>query len=232
MRIRLEAEGLEWEITLERWLKLEAKSGAQTQVMRIRLEAEGLEWEITLESWLKLEAKSGAQTQVMRIRLEAEGLEWEITLESWLQLEAKSGAQTPKSKGGFFGCFGGFTKSKGLKQNKSDEKETDSVFRLISLQNADGSWSLNSDITSALGLTEMELKANTLGKDIDSTVWATVLALICLHSTSIDRRDEWELLEWKALSWVKVKAGSILGGCIMAGNSLLKASVEAKVFGM
>ncbi|XP_069069484.1 von Willebrand factor A domain-containing protein 5A-like isoform X2 [Pleurodeles waltl] len=143
-----------------------------------------------------------------------------------------SDATPKKSKGGFFGCFGGFTKSKGLKQNKSDEKETDSVFRLISLQNADGSWSLNSDITSALGLTEMELKANTLGKDIDSTVWATVLALICLHSTSIDRRDEWELLEWKALSWVKVKAGSILGGCIMAGNSLLKASVEAKVFGM
>lgn len=113
-----------------------------------------------------------------------------------------------------------------------EQKETDSVLRLISLQNADGSWCLNTDFASALGIPEEKLKANKPNKDIDSTVWATVLALIWLHSTGADRRDEWELLEWKALSWVKAKAGSTLGGCVTAGNSLLKASVDTKVFGL
>ncbi|XP_069069490.1 von Willebrand factor A domain-containing protein 5A isoform X2 [Pleurodeles waltl] len=113
-----------------------------------------------------------------------------------------------------------------------EQKEKDPVLRLISLQNADGSWSLNADFASALGIREEELKANQPNKDINSTVWATVLALIWLHSTGADRKDEWELLEWKALSWVKAKAGSTLGGCVMAGNSLLKASVDLKVFGL
>ncbi|XP_078524113.1 von Willebrand factor A domain-containing protein 5A-like isoform X2 [Lissotriton helveticus] len=113
-----------------------------------------------------------------------------------------------------------------------EQKETDSVLRLISLQNADGSWCLNTDFASALGIPEEKLEANKPNKDIDSTVWATVLALIWLHSTGADRRDEWELLEWKALSWVKPKAVSTLGGCVTAGNSLLKASVDTKVFGL
>ncbi|XP_078522465.1 von Willebrand factor A domain-containing protein 5A-like [Lissotriton helveticus] len=119
-----------------------------------------------------------------------------------------------------------------IPQESLEQKETDSVLRLISLQNADGSWCLNTDFASALGTTEEKLEANKPNKDIDSSVWATVLALIWLHSTGADCRDEWELLELKALSWVKAKAGSTLGGCVTAGNSILKASVDTKVFGL
>ncbi|XP_069474452.1 von Willebrand factor A domain-containing protein 5A-like isoform X25 [Ambystoma mexicanum] len=122
--------------------------------------------------------------------------------------------------------------SAALEVSSDEEKKTDSVLRLISLQNADGSWTLNTAFAAALGMAEKDLKANTPGKDVDSAVWATVLALIWLHSTSADRRDEWELLEAKALTWVKAKAGPNLTDFVKAGNSLLKASVDIKVFGL
>ncbi|KAM5191382.1 uncharacterized protein ACMZJ9_008865 [Mantella aurantiaca] len=110
--------------------------------------------------------------------------------------------------------------------------ETPALLKLISLQNADGSWKLNPQFSAILGISEENIKAGSPDQSVDVSVWVTVLAVIWLHVTSLDQRDEWELLEGKAVSWLRAKAGPSLGELVRAGNGLLKSSVNPKVFGL
>ncbi|XP_029436851.1 von Willebrand factor A domain-containing protein 5A-like isoform X2 [Rhinatrema bivittatum] len=105
------------------------------------------------------------------------------------------------------------------------------LLRLISLQNADGSWTPSPSLASVFGVSEAELKAKIPEPGLDPTLWATVLAVIWLHAAGAGQREEWELLEAKAVAWVKKRAGPALGDLVGAGNALLKASVDAAVFG-
>ncbi|XP_073536455.1 von Willebrand factor A domain-containing protein 5A-like isoform X2 [Phyllobates terribilis] len=111
-------------------------------------------------------------------------------------------------------------------------EDTPSFVRLISLQNADGSWNLNPEIFSILGISQQDVSKKIPDQTKDPSVWATVLAVIWLHATCLDQREEWELLEGKAISWLKAKAGSSLDQFVRAGNELLKSSVDPKVFGL
>ncbi|KAM4708706.1 von Willebrand factor A domain-containing protein 5A-like isoform 2-T2 [Discoglossus pictus] len=110
--------------------------------------------------------------------------------------------------------------------------ETPPIFRLISLQNADGSWHMIPEFASILGVSEQELKEKTSALKIDSSVWATILAVIWLHTSGSEQRDEWELLVGKAVDWIKAKAGDSLSEYIRAGNGFLKTSVDPTVFGL
>ncbi|XP_071988858.1 von Willebrand factor A domain-containing protein 5A-like isoform X2 [Engystomops pustulosus] len=111
-------------------------------------------------------------------------------------------------------------------------KEIPIFVRFISLQNADGSWKLNPEFSSILGISQQDIEDKNPDQNVDSSVWATVLAVIWLHASCLDQREEWELLEGKALSWIKAKAGSSLDRFVGAGNELLKSSVDPKVFGL
>ncbi|XP_044148540.1 von Willebrand factor A domain-containing protein 5A-like isoform X2 [Bufo gargarizans] len=91
---------------------------------------------------------------------------------------------------------------------------------LISLQNADGSWNLTPKFCSILGISEQDINKNP-DQNMDSSVWATVLAVIWIHASCLDQREEWELLE-----------GSSLDQLVRAGNDLLKSSVNPNVFGL
>ncbi|XP_067870557.1 von Willebrand factor A domain-containing protein 5A-like [Heterodontus francisci] len=104
------------------------------------------------------------------------------------------------------------------------------VMKLISLQNADGSWCLDSGLETLLGLKPQEIERSMPRQDIDQTLWVTVLAVIWLHAFGADTKDEWELLVDKSLSWIKTNAGPDLEGCVKAGNGLLKTSVDPHVF--
>ncbi|NP_001079962.1 von Willebrand factor A domain containing 5A S homeolog [Xenopus laevis] len=111
--------------------------------------------------------------------------------------------------------------------------EAPALFRLISLQKADGSWTLNSELASILGLSLKEMRNNDPKQSPDPAVWATLLAVIWLHAHCLDQRDEWELLEHKAVSWIKSRAGSSsLRDSIKAGNDLLKSAVDPEEFGL
>uniref|UniRef100_F7CD82 von Willebrand factor A domain containing 5A n=1 Tax=Ornithorhynchus anatinus TaxID=9258 RepID=F7CD82_ORNAN len=44
-----------------------------------------------------------------------------------------------------------------------------------------------------------------VAQGVDAAVWATVLAVVWLHSTSGDQKDEWELLEGKAVAWLRAR---------------------------
>ncbi|KAM4709154.1 von Willebrand factor A domain-containing protein 5A-like [Discoglossus pictus] len=112
-----------------------------------------------------------------------------------------------------------------------ETKETP-LFKLISLQNADGSWNVSSDLASILAISENELKAKNPEPKMDASLWATILAVIWLHASCLEQKDEWELLEGKSLSWIKAKAGNSLSEYIRVGNELLKSSVDLKVFGL
>ncbi|KAM4808391.1 LOW QUALITY PROTEIN: von Willebrand factor A domain-containing protein 5A-like [Rhinophrynus dorsalis] len=114
----------------------------------------------------------------------------------------------------------------------SQKPEAPALFRLISLQNADGSWNLSAELASVLGLSEKEVQEKNPDQSADPSVWATILSVIWLHSSCPDEKDEWELLVGKALSWIKSKAGSSISEGIRAGNELLKSSVDPKVFGL
>ncbi|KAM5191383.1 von Willebrand factor A domain-containing protein 5A-like [Mantella aurantiaca] len=110
--------------------------------------------------------------------------------------------------------------------------ESPGLVKLISLQNADGSWNLTPESSAVLGISKTDIQARSPDQNVDVSVWVTVLAVIWLHTTCMDQRDEWELLERKAISWVRAKAGPSLGEFVRAGNELLKSSVDPKVFGL
>uniref|UniRef100_A0A452H9A4 von Willebrand factor A domain containing 5A n=1 Tax=Gopherus agassizii TaxID=38772 RepID=A0A452H9A4_9SAUR len=59
-------------------------------------------------------------------------------------------------------------------------------------------------------------------QDVAPGVWATVLAVVWLHSRALGQHNEWELLEAKAVAW--------LSECLEAANTLLGCSVDPAVF--
>ncbi|XP_053310725.1 von Willebrand factor A domain-containing protein 5A-like [Spea bombifrons] len=116
--------------------------------------------------------------------------------------------------------------------SKKKDRGTSALLNLISLQNADGSWTLNSKLAAVLGVTEKAIKEKQPAQVTDDTVWGTVLAVIWLHASCSEQRDEWELLEGKSLSWLKSRAGSSLSSLVNAANELLGSSVDPKVLGL
>ncbi|XP_015283016.1 PREDICTED: von Willebrand factor A domain-containing protein 5A-like, partial [Gekko japonicus] len=91
------------------------------------------------------------------------------------------------------------------KKKPIPKKEESPLLRLVSLQNADGSWDPDSNLASLLGLSEAKIMRKT-PKQVAPNVWATVLAILWLHSNAAEQRDEWELLEAKALNWLQARA--------------------------
>ncbi|KAH1181827.1 hypothetical protein KIL84_009581 [Mauremys mutica] len=110
--------------------------------------------------------------------------------------------------------------------------EESPLLRLVSLQNADGSWDLDPRLAAALGVSETDARGRMPSQDVPPSIWATVLAVVWLHGRAVGQRDEWELLEAKAVGWVRGQAGPQLSECLEAANTLLGCSVGPAVFGL
>uniref|UniRef100_G1Q1J4 von Willebrand factor A domain-containing protein 5A n=1 Tax=Myotis lucifugus TaxID=59463 RepID=G1Q1J4_MYOLU len=108
--------------------------------------------------------------------------------------------------------------------------EDDPLVQLISLQKADGSWDLNEGLAVVLGMSLGDMQAALPVKSVDSSGWATVLAVIWLHDKYKDMKCEWELLERKAVAWIHSHAGSAEDGLVKAAVGFLKSSVDPAVF--
>uniref|UniRef100_A0A8C0GL67 VIT domain-containing protein n=1 Tax=Chelonoidis abingdonii TaxID=106734 RepID=A0A8C0GL67_CHEAB len=94
------------------------------------------------------------------------------------------------------------------------------LLRLVSLQNADGSWDLDPRLAAMLPLL---LSPHPAPQDLPPSVWATVLDVVWLHSRAAGQCDEWELLEVKAASSVRGRAGaagSRAGSRVLTGETL------------
>ncbi|XP_008589992.1 PREDICTED: von Willebrand factor A domain-containing protein 5A [Galeopterus variegatus] len=122
--------------------------------------------------------------------------------------------------------------------NRTDLETYHTVFgenhlvQLISLQNANGSWDLNADLAKVLGISLEDMLAALPAELVDSLGWATVLAVIWLHTHGKDLKCEWELLERKAVAWIRIHAGSTLHALVKAANTFLKSSVNPAVFAL
>ncbi|TFJ97379.1 UDP-glucose pyrophosphorylase 2, isoform d [Platysternon megacephalum] len=90
--------------------------------------------------------------------------------------------------------------------------EESPLLRLVSLQNADGSWDLDPRLAAALGVSETDARGRMPSQDVTPGIWATVLAVVWLHGRAAGQRDEWELLEAKAVGWVRGQAGETGSG--------------------
>jgi len=92
--------------------------------------------------------------------------------------------------------------------------------RIIQLQQFDGSWCLDGQISSCLGCELSALKAslpeslNNL--DAGAEIWATVLALTILKEKFAGDQDEWRMLATKAKKWI----GKVLKAAGLSGSDL------------
>ncbi|XP_059531940.1 von Willebrand factor A domain-containing protein 5A isoform X2 [Myotis daubentonii] len=131
-------------------------------------------------------------------------------------------------------CYDSSEMLKGCSSNNMTDLETnhtdDPLVQLISLQKADGSWDLNEGLAVVLGLSLGDMQAALPVKSVDSSGWATVLAVIWLHDKYKDMKCEWELLERKAVAWIHSHAGSATDGLVKAAVGFLKSSVDPAVF--
>ncbi|XP_067388296.1 von Willebrand factor A domain-containing protein 5A-like [Emydura macquarii macquarii] len=110
--------------------------------------------------------------------------------------------------------------------------EESPLLRLVSLQNADGSWDLGPQLAAALGVSETDARGRMPSEDVAPDVWATVLAVVWLNGRAVGQREEWELLEAKAVGWVRGRAGARLSECLEAANALLGCTVGPAVLGL
>ncbi|XP_049986450.1 von Willebrand factor A domain-containing protein 5A-like isoform X1 [Alexandromys fortis] len=124
-----------------------------------------------------------------------------------------------------------YSKKANFQNNKKEGFGENFAIQLISLQNANGSWELDEDLSKILGTSLEDIKAANPAKDRDPSMWATVLAVLWLHANDKDLKCEWELLERKAVAWLHDNAGSSIPMLIQAAKSLLKVSVTPAVFG-
>ncbi|XP_054297681.1 von Willebrand factor A domain-containing protein 5A isoform X1 [Pongo pygmaeus] len=104
------------------------------------------------------------------------------------------------------------------------------LVQLIYHQNANGSWDLNEDLAKVLGMSLEEITAAHPAELVDSSGWATILAVIWLHSNGKDLKCEWELLERKAMAWMRAHAGSTMPSVVKAAITFLKSSVDPAIF--
>ena len=82
---------------------------------------------------------------------------------------------------------------------------TDTLTSLITAQQINGSWALNSAFAQLVGKSLSDLKSACPieCKGALANVWATVLAVSLLRARYSSQQDEWELIAMKAESWLK-----------------------------
>ncbi|XP_034278908.1 von Willebrand factor A domain-containing protein 5A-like isoform X2 [Pantherophis guttatus] len=111
------------------------------------------------------------------------------------------------------------------------QEEESPLLKLVSLQNADGSWPHGPALAAILDLNEAEISGKAPAH-VTPDIWVTVLAILWLHLNAAEQKDEWELLEGKAVHWLKVNAEAQLAECVKAGNAVLGSSVSPQIWGL
>ncbi|KAF7643495.1 hypothetical protein LDENG_00238320 [Lucifuga dentata] len=132
---------------------------------------------------------------------------------------------------GLRSCIGCFRSVSDLKAADSEPKQPDPLLQLVSLQKASGSWMLDLALAAALGKTSEEVEKPKPAA-VNNEVWATILALICLHGFKMDAQEEWELLAMKAASWLRAQNALCMAECVEAGNALLGCMVQEEALGL
>ena len=95
-----------------------------------------------------------------------------------------------------------------------------SLSGLVTLQAAEGYWSLDTGLASIFGRSLSDLKGASPSGCSD-VVWGTLLAIVLLESRFSSQHDEWELVAMKAEMWLQ-------GQALPAGSSISSLKETAK----
>ena len=83
---------------------------------------------------------------------------------------------------------------------------TRALDRLVALQKAEGSWDLDEELATVLGVPLATIEKALAGMPGDPALLrragATALALFWLERSAADAKDEWRLLARKARAWL------------------------------
>ncbi|XP_051011662.1 von Willebrand factor A domain-containing protein 5A-like [Acomys russatus] len=101
--------------------------------------------------------------------------------------------------------------------------------KLISLQNANGSWKLDEDLAMILGTNLEDIKAANPAKHEDPSAWAAVLVGLWLHANAKDFTGHF--LKKRVMAWLHNHGGSSIPMLVQAANGLLKVSVNPDALG-
>ncbi|ELT88976.1 hypothetical protein CAPTEDRAFT_219884 [Capitella teleta] len=77
-----------------------------------------------------------------------------------------------------------------------------SCLDLVALQVFTGAWILNEALASQLGCSLAECNPP---QGAESSVWATILALLVLNTKYAENKTEWEMIERKAEGWLQAQ---------------------------
>ncbi|XP_023373099.1 von Willebrand factor A domain-containing protein 5A isoform X2 [Otolemur garnettii] len=124
----------------------------------------------------------------------------------------------------------GFSMPKSTSPGLAKATRGNAVIQLISLQNANGSWDPNEDLAKALDMSLEDMMAAQPSELVDSLGWATILAVIWLHTNAKDLKCEWNLLERKAVTWIRRSTGPVMPAIVKAAISFLKSPVDPAIF--
>ena len=95
-----------------------------------------------------------------------------------------------------------------------------SLSKLVTLQAAEGYWSLDTSLASIIGRSLSDLKGASPSGCSD-VVWGTLLAIVLLESQFSSQHDEWELVAMKAEMWLQ-------GQVLPPGSSVSSLKETAK----
>ena len=95
-----------------------------------------------------------------------------------------------------------------------------SLSKLVTLQAAEGYWSLDTGLASIIGRSLSDLKGASPSGCSD-VVWGTLLAIMLLESRFSSQHDEWELVAMKAEMWLQ-------GQVLPPGSSISSLKETAK----
>ncbi|XP_036441687.1 von Willebrand factor A domain-containing protein 5A-like [Colossoma macropomum] len=113
----------------------------------------------------------------------------------------------------------------------SSPAQKDPYLELVSLQKAAGNWDMESKLLEVFGKTDEEV-TEQMPAQVDSAVWATLLALIWLHGLKPAEQEEWKFIAMKAASWICSQKVENLSECIQAANALLGCQVKEEILGL
>ena len=90
------------------------------------------------------------------------------------------------------------------------------MYRVISLQGADGSWELTNELAAAMGFALPKLEEGLQGATGSASdarrAWATALALAWLRQLAADHESHWRLLGAKAEQYLASVTAAARGG--------------------
>ena len=95
-----------------------------------------------------------------------------------------------------------------------------SLSKLVTLQAAEGYWSLDTGLASIIGRSLSDLKGASPSGCSD-VVWGTLLAIVLMESRFSSQHDEWELVAMKAEMWLQ-------GQVLPPGSSISSLKETAK----